>query len=255
MAKVKKPKINFKDLLLQKGEYLALGIGGAGLLVLLFWGVSTALSAKPPETAVKSFNDEANRMKSRLAAPEIPPDEKEKIEQELRLAEWKSIVTGKFAPVPPEEFVSANNLFDPIGRPDTKWEIPQVLAIKEAQVDLVRAPMKGYDIIYEGDGKARIAILEAKKTDKLDEEKLRDALAASGGRPRGVAGSIPRTCRTSIPARACLAPGCPDLRDPECPASAAAAATTRAASGPRRPSSTSRSTTSTRPSRPTSRRR
>src|SRR5439155_12240264 len=86
-AMAKKPKINFKEVLLQKGEYLALGVGGVGLLVLLIWGVSTAMGAKPPESTVKSLDGDAQRMQNAIKATAIPESEQEAIEKDLRLKE------------------------------------------------------------------------------------------------------------------------------------------------------------------------
>src|SRR5205823_2819591 len=77
-----------------------------------------------------------------------------------------------------EDFALANTLFDPVGRPDTKWEVPPVLGIREYQVDLVRAPMKGFDIKYDGNGNATIAVLKQKASGPLEKKDLDDAKKA-----------------------------------------------------------------------------
>ena len=43
-----KLKVNPKDFLLKKGEWLLLGLAGFGLLVLLLMGVSTGTGAEDP---------------------------------------------------------------------------------------------------------------------------------------------------------------------------------------------------------------
>ncbi len=190
-AKTKSPsksKINFKELLLQKGEYIALGIGGLGCVILLLWGVTAGMDAKAPDETVTAFQNEAQRIRSRIAAPVLPPAEEEKLEQELRLKDWNKSTAAGYPQVPSEQFIDPRTaLFDPVGRPDTKWEIPQVLTIREAQVDLVRAPMMGFDIIYEGDGRARIAVLDTKMVNKIDDQKLKETAKALS--KRGTEGS------------------------------------------------------------------
>lgn len=183
-----KPKIKVKDFLLQKGEYVALGVAGVALVVLLGWGVMTWSSAKPPEENINRSRSAANAVHAAINDTNLPPEEKARLDAELKLSTWKSLeVQSTYPIVPPEDFALAGNYFDPIGRPDTKWEIPQVLGIREFQVDLVRAPMKGYDIIYDQNGKAQIAVLDKKQVKMPEEEKLkaaREALkkkAAAGG--------------------------------------------------------------------------
>lgn len=171
-----RPKINFQDLLLKKGEYIALGAAGVGLLVLLIWGATTLTGATSPDDHVKKSKGAAQAIRGQIQAQEVPEDEKARIAQELELNKWPLDRPLQTYPmVPPEEFPLASNLFDPVGRPDTKWEVPQVLGIREFQVDLIRAPMKGFDIIYDNAGKAQIAVLETKSIAKLDTKKLDEA--------------------------------------------------------------------------------
>lgn len=175
-----KPKINAKDFLLQKGEYLALGVAGVGLLVLLVWGAMTWSSAKPPEESIKKSTAAANAVYQAMQAPEVPADERAKLDQDLKLSKWNGLRDQNGYPVvPPEEFAIAGPYFDPIGRPDTKWELPQVLGVREFQVDLVRAPMKGYDLVFDKDGKAQVAVLSSRVSkDKLDDDKIKAAKEA-----------------------------------------------------------------------------
>ena len=52
-----------------------------------------------------------------------------------------------FPPVPATEFTLVTAPFDPVAKPDTKRENPKVLSIGEYQVDLVRGPMKAFDVV------------------------------------------------------------------------------------------------------------
>src|SRR5205823_5727362 len=60
--------------------------------------------------------------------------------------------------------------FDPIGDPDTRRENPLVLPIGDFQANLVRAPMKAYDIIRNDNGDAVIAVLAEKKPGAADQD-------------------------------------------------------------------------------------
>ena len=59
MAKTKsKVKFDFKDFLLKKGEYLAMGIAGFFLFLLMVWGVTKWGKAKDPVAINKELTYE-----------------------------------------------------------------------------------------------------------------------------------------------------------------------------------------------------
>ncbi|HEY3787793.1 MAG TPA: hypothetical protein VGL71_03015, partial [Urbifossiella sp.] len=169
MAKAK-VKFDFKELLLKKGEHIALGVAGVSLVIMLIWGISAFAGAANSTEISKEFNTKAASIDSAIKNPndtqEPPP-----------LPEWAKL--GKATPhdkVPVAEFELIGTLFDPTGRPDVKRENPTVFGIEEYQVDLVRGAMPGYDITYENDGKdALIAVRVSKKIDGQDKEKLKES--------------------------------------------------------------------------------
>lgn len=177
MAKTKaaksKSKLDFKDLMLKKGEYVVLGVAGLGLLLLLMGGVSTYSEAKDPKTIANGLTSKAKNIDqavTREAEPGAVP----------KLEDW-AVPGGKgggYAAVPVRDFPQSGVMFDPTARPDTKRENPRVMGIGVYQVDLVRAPMKAHDIVYDPDGGAKIAVRVVKKQSDADKAKVKEAISA-----------------------------------------------------------------------------
>jgi hypothetical protein len=177
MAKTKsksKTKFDIKDLMLKKGEYVVLGVAGLGLLLLLMGGFSTYSEAKDPKTIANGLTSKAKNIDAavtREADPGAVP----------KLEDWA--VPGakggsSYAAIPVKDFPLSGVMFDPTARPDTKRENPRVQGIGVYQVDLVRAPMKAHDIVYDPDGGAKIAVRVVKKQSDADKEKVKKALEA-----------------------------------------------------------------------------
>lgn len=168
-SKGKGSKLNVKELLLKKGEYIALGVAGFGLVVLLFMGVSTGLGKADPAKISNELKSKSDGITRAISNPndETQPDP-------IDLLKPNSNVYFDYRRVKPEEFALTWVQFDPTGRPDTKRENPRVLGIEEYTLDLVRGAMPGYDIIYVNDGKdAQIGVIVTKKLSDQDKEKVK----------------------------------------------------------------------------------
>ena len=70
MAK-SKSKIDFKQILLAKGEYIALGVAGFFLAILLFSGVSKLTSARDPAKISNDLKQGADLVISRINGSQI----------------------------------------------------------------------------------------------------------------------------------------------------------------------------------------
>ncbi|HEX4608051.1 MAG TPA: hypothetical protein VH092_07590, partial [Urbifossiella sp.] len=202
MAKSKssaKPKLNVQDLLLKKGEYLVLGVAGAGLLLLLLWGGSAYSEAKDPKKISDNLTSKAKSIDAavgRDADPSaVPPLD----------GIYLPGKPGGYPTVPVKDFALAGVMFDPTARPDTKRENPRVLGLGDYQVDLVRAPMKAHDIVYDGDGGAKVAVRVVKKQSDADKEKIKDALKAL--REKGKIGSKAAVVGRAHPPGSPMGPG------------------------------------------------
>jgi hypothetical protein len=205
MAKSKssKSKVDFKQILIAKGEYIAMGTAGLFLAVLLMWAASRWSSAKDPDKISKELLTKAQNVQSSISNPnvEITPE----MLGEGQLPDW---LTKKFEyrRVAVSHFATKGPLFDPIAKPDTKKENPIVWPLVNYQVDLVRGGMRGYDILLEADKEPLIAVIVAKKINEQDAEKVKEftrtvkgrgqqghkaAQNLAGGRPPGMGGGRP----------------------------------------------------------------
>ncbi len=169
MAKGNKIKFDPKQLLLAKGEYVAMGVSGFFLALLLVWAASRWGSAKNPTEISGKLEDQAKAVHTRILNGDIDPSN-----PDHKVVDPPWVTTKQdFKPVYIWDFPITGPQFDPIAKPDTKRENPSVLPIGDYQVDLVRAPMKGYDIVYDNEGRAKIAVLTASKVGAQEKEKLK----------------------------------------------------------------------------------
>ena len=166
-------------LLLKKGEWIALGGAGACLVLLLLWGMKQGAKAVDPEKESATIVQKASGIQEKIrnGKPEekdIPP-----------IPAWVATGGSKPTPATVNEFPFTGPLFDITARPDTKRDNPIVFGVDEFQLDLVKAPMKAYDIRQTGQDRFTIAVRTTKKTDKLDAAKVAAAKEALLKRQRG----------------------------------------------------------------------
>lgn len=134
-------EFDFKQLMLQKGEKIGLYIGlGVMALLLLFGGVSTVKSDSPNTTA-DIIQAKTAMVKNRVESGEATsPDDIPPV--------TKGIVS--VPPVQPEKFATTTPNFVPNPLEDTKRRNPDILKPDAFQVDLIRASVRFYDVITEG---------------------------------------------------------------------------------------------------------
>jgi hypothetical protein len=185
MAK-SKSKIDFKQILLAKGEYIALGVAGFFLAILLFSGVSKLTSARDPEKISKDLKQGADLVISRINGSQIS-------DTDVALTVPPNWIVKPFEIKTAEvrDFPVTGPQFDPIAKPDTKKENPVVLDFDPNgyQVDLVRIPFKAFDIQRDSDGNISIAVIVDKPIGKLDSEAMKAFTKnlmrqSSGARPQ-----------------------------------------------------------------------
>ncbi len=169
MAKTKS-KIDFKQLLLNKGEYIALGVAGFFLVILLFSGVGKWLSAQDPAKIADGLKTSAKSVHTKISGTQISPED----EKATVLPPWVT-KENKYPPVDVLDFPTTGPQFDPIAKPDTKKENPNVFGLQGAnyQVDLTRCSFQAFDIRMDGQGNAQIAVIADKTILKMDETEKR----------------------------------------------------------------------------------
>ncbi|MCE9565261.1 MAG: hypothetical protein K8U57_24780 [Planctomycetes bacterium] len=167
MANKSRSKADLKQMLVAKGEFLAMGIAGLFLLIFLIWGASRWSGAKNPVEMAEKLDRQAAAVHAKIANPQVSDEE---FNRDAKLPDWLT-KPFKTPTVSINWFDVTGPQFDPIAKPDTKRENPTVLTIGEYQVDLVRAPMKGYDITFDNAGNARIGVIISKAVSEQDKEK------------------------------------------------------------------------------------
>lgn len=172
-------KFKIKDFLLNKGEKIVLGVALAGMALFVVLGISEFLSAKSPTTIAKDFESKAKNINDSIAREDGDAGVKD-------LEPWvKSQVS--FKPIDSKHFRSAYLPFETVDTPSSKRDNPEVLYITDAQVDLVRAPMKAYEVLVTDAG-VKIGLLYNVKPDKLDVAKLHNLLKEKGQQYKRQAG-------------------------------------------------------------------
>ena len=141
-------KPNIQDILLQKGDKIALGVGAALVGGLTLWGVANFATADSPTALVKQFDGKATTLKSQVAAEGTDAAE---------LPAWVMKGADK-VPIDAAQFALAGTPFEPIDKPDTLRSNPKVLWIDNAQIDFVRFPMRAYDIRVQEDGNVLVGV-------------------------------------------------------------------------------------------------
>jgi hypothetical protein len=166
MAKAKS-KGSLGQFLLNKGEYVAMGAAAFFLVVLFGWGVSRWSSAKDPGALSKKMSDDARSLQSRIAKAEPSEEELKQWDLPPWLVQKPTLIK-----VEARELPLTVPQFDPIARPDTKRENPTVIKLENYQVDVVKVPMKGYDIQKLKKDEVRIGVITAKAVGEQDKKKL-----------------------------------------------------------------------------------
>lgn len=182
MAKAKsKSKLDIKQFLLAKGEYVAMGVAGLFLGILMLWGITKWSSAKDPTDTVKSLNDGAQRVTAGISSPNQLTEDQQAV---AKVPDWV-VVPYVFRAVPVSAFPITGPQFDPVAKPDTKRENPNVLPIAAYQVDITHGAMKGFDITKGPGGEDLIAVISDKRIDTQDKDKMDKMMTALRGKMNG----------------------------------------------------------------------
>jgi len=153
------------EMLLKRAETIAIVVAVGGLAILLLSGVFEGLSAKNAEEHAKPLVDGAQTIQSRITNGEEKPPPLESWVNQLEPSR-----------IDPSKFVLLNHPFDPAANPNFKRENPQVLGIEKPQVDLIRAPMLGYDVYVDAEGKPWIGVLTKRTVSPNDQNSLKGAM-------------------------------------------------------------------------------
>jgi hypothetical protein len=155
--------IDFKELLLQKGERLALGVAvGIAAIMIVGFGLASVLggsSASANADKVKTARDKADSA-WKVSTPdpktgEVAPD----------------LLVVKVKPVNPEQYACALPYFRAIEQEDRKWRKPEVLAADEFHGGLFKGPLQIF-MLNDRTSPPTVGVLEAKKIQRNDQTQI-----------------------------------------------------------------------------------
>jgi len=164
-------KFNAKEFLLTKGEKIVLIAALVGLGIFAVLGISQFVSAESPARKSAEFKDTANAITSRVQRSEGVAD--------IKPLDASLMGESSFITIDSKHFRNPALPFEPVDTPSNKRDNPVVLGITEAQVDLVRAPVKAYEVLVQ-DGVVKIGLLYNVKMSKLDEDSLKKLMKDIG---------------------------------------------------------------------------
>jgi hypothetical protein len=175
-------EFNFKQFLLQRGEWLGLGFALVITLPVLGIGVMKILGSPSPTSNAMAIEKLTRDADQRIQNAR-PPDDADKPPKEF-------FTELTYAAVDPDAYSTPEPWFVPSSLEDTKRRSPDVLPPADLRIDVVRGAMKGY--IITPDGKKAVALKDqpavivknrkTKKLIKLTPEKLSGA-GSAGYRP------------------------------------------------------------------------
>lgn len=162
MAAKKASGVNFKQLLLEKGERWGF-MAAAGLLVFfLGFGVFVASRSASATTITKDIASNIQTAKAKMTAPGQSPPEIEPV-----VFEPVSLRNIKF-----NEFVTPHEYFNPAEEQNPKRVSPRILPASEAQVEFVRGAVGVYDMINDN-GKTLVGVLVNRPVTQNDANKVK----------------------------------------------------------------------------------
>src|SRR5262249_6815719 len=145
-----KPKIDFKKILLEKGEKYGLIAGVALMALLVFWGIMTAIGSASTEKEAKKITDEATRVKNtakRSDSGEKPPELESWVRSKVRYTE-----------IPPDQYRNGLYFID-ILIDQQKRGNPEIKVPNEFQVDFFRGVYYGHEFVVVNGERVKIYIL------------------------------------------------------------------------------------------------
>jgi hypothetical protein len=176
-------EFNFKQFLLQKGEWLGLGFALVIMLPVLGIGMMKILGSPSPMSNALALEKLTRDADQRIQNAK-PSDDADKPPKEF-------FTELTYAAVNPDAYSTPTPWIVPSTIEDTKRRSPEILPPGDFRIDIVRGAMKGH--IISPDGK-RVVVLKdlpaviirdrkTKKNIKLTPEKLSGASGYAGSRP------------------------------------------------------------------------
>ncbi|HEX4588784.1 MAG TPA: hypothetical protein VH120_02565 [Gemmataceae bacterium] len=173
MAK-KKAGIDFKQVLLQKGERYGFYAAAAILALFLFLGAFKAVSSESTSTIVNNFDKGVKQIDQKIARrPGDPPPPLNPVIYDDSMV----------AHIPFTNYIVRNDYYNTTSNELTKRLNPRMLSPNAGQVDFVHGSVETYHIVDQGGGKRIIAVLTRRAKTVNNATKIPPRIR-KGGQPR-----------------------------------------------------------------------
>lgn len=166
------PKVDFKQLLIEKGERVGLGVAAALLVLFLAMGTLSAFSSQSPDKITKEIATNISSLQSKQnnGTADVPPIDDDVMKPaDVRLVSRDEVKT----PFP---------LFDPNANVVERRTNPKILAPTSGKIDFVRGSVGVYDITGEPPNQ-KIAILVGKERRTNDRSRINSIIRNSKRKP------------------------------------------------------------------------
>jgi hypothetical protein len=191
MAK-KKSGINFKQILMQKGERYGFYVAGGLLLLFLFLGGYQAITSASTSTIVDQFKKEIQSVDQKINRTGEQP----------KPIDPGVYDTSTVAQIPFVRYPVNNELFNIAVNEQTKRLNPHLFPPIETQMDFVRGSINIYDIITDADGNRMIAVITNRPKTQNNPSKInRLKKGGAGNASRPAPAAPPPLPPTTVPPR------------------------------------------------------
>jgi hypothetical protein len=148
----KKSKIDFKQIIVEKGEKYGFYACAGLLAIFLALGGYVASKAASPSGIVRDMDAKVATVKQKTVSGPADPPELDKVIYEK----------AKFSPIPFTKYVTPNPLFNYAADEHMKRMNPKILPITDAQAQFIRGSIVALDIIDDAVEGPMIAVLGTK---------------------------------------------------------------------------------------------
>ncbi len=155
-------KIDFKQLMLQKGEKIGMGVALCFMLGLVAVGAVSGINADKPAEIKEDILDKASKIENKLASG--PPVSDPKINSNLLKQLNKDVVALK-------PYLYETDNFVKTGLEDDKRKNPDVLTPSQFEVEVIRAAVR-VPMVQPQQNHLRVYVLKPKIAPKQEESKL-----------------------------------------------------------------------------------
>lgn len=143
---------DFKQFMLEKGEWVGTGVAGVLAVSLIVIGTVSAVTSKSPNEVASDITGKATQLRNNTQ--NMPPKTPYQIPPVLLTRVTHDLV-------PPQQYALATDFFIQTSLDDNKRRNPDILGPREFQPSLIRGQVQFNDVTMDKDGNLKISIVVA----------------------------------------------------------------------------------------------